>query len=237
MRAFEFIRTDIGISGLPVKLVGAVAGFLSEANGPTHQAIEDIALMRGIPGMNVFCPSDEEELIQGMPSVINDSHPWYIRYNNIPASVKHAEFEIGKAEILSTGTDITFLTYGFLLKEVIAAADILRSEGISTGVINMRTLKPFDSKAIIQAANESTLIVPVEDHLITGGLYSVICETLIQNHTQAEIMPVALFKWFKPSLLASVLEYEGYTGKALANKSLVKFQELKNSNYELTHGR
>jgi transketolase len=226
MRAFEFIRTDIGISGLPVKLVGAVSGFLSEANGPTHQAIEDIALMRGIPGMNVFCPADEEELILGMPAVINDPHPWYVRYNSLPSGIKHTDFKIGKAEILSAGNDVTFLTYGFLLKEVISAADILISEGLSAGVINMRTIKPADTEAILRAARQSSLLVSVEDHLITGGLYTVICETLAQNQVQVDILPVALNKWFKPTLLPSVLEYEGYTGKALAAKALLKFREL-----------
>src|SRR5262249_48160348 len=84
MRAFEFIRTDVGIAQLPVKLVGAVAGFLSEANGPTHQAIEDVALMRGIPGMNVCCPADEAEMVEAMASITADASPWYVRFNSRP---------------------------------------------------------------------------------------------------------------------------------------------------------
>src|SRR5215475_10125568 len=80
LRAFEFIRTDVGIAGLPVKLVGGVPGFLSEANGPTHQAIEDISLMRGIPGMQVFCPADAEELVAMLPAVMASGAPAYIRY-------------------------------------------------------------------------------------------------------------------------------------------------------------
>src|SRR5581483_7787888 len=80
MRAFEFIRTDVGIPGLPVTLVGGVPGFLSEANGPTHQALEDVAIMRGIPGMQVFCPADREELISGMQAVLDSKKPTYVRY-------------------------------------------------------------------------------------------------------------------------------------------------------------
>src|SRR5262249_48181369 len=81
MRAFQFIRTDVGIAQLPVKFVGACAGFLSEANGPTHQAIEDLALMRGIPGMNVCCPADQGEMLDALASLLGDRAPWYMRYN------------------------------------------------------------------------------------------------------------------------------------------------------------
>src|ERR1035437_1688131 len=108
LRAFEFIRTDIGIANLPVKLVGAVSGFLSEGNGPTHQAIEDISLMRGIPTMNVFCPADEEDMLLGLEKIFPYDSPFYIRYNNLKPIIKHSPFEIGKAEILSNG-EITIL--------------------------------------------------------------------------------------------------------------------------------
>src|SRR5262249_11032708 len=105
MRAFEFIRTDVGIPGLPVKLVGSVPGVLSEANGPTHQAIEDIALMRGIPKMRVFCPADIDELCAGLGPVVRDPAPWYIRFCDRPAVVEHAPFEIGTAEVFDAGED------------------------------------------------------------------------------------------------------------------------------------
>src|SRR4029077_47260 len=80
MRAFEFIRTDVGIPALPVKLVGTVPGILSEANGPTHQALEDISLMRGIPNMCVFCPADVDDLLSGLEVIVHSRSPWYIRY-------------------------------------------------------------------------------------------------------------------------------------------------------------
>jgi transketolase len=98
MRAFEFIRTDVGIAGLPVKLVGGVPGFLSEANGPTHQALEDIALMRGIPSMRIFCPSDQTELVDGLKSVIASPDPCYVRYNAGSLPVEHTTpFNFGSA--------------------------------------------------------------------------------------------------------------------------------------------
>ena len=104
LRAFEFIRTDVGHPGLPVKLVGYVPGFLSEANGPTHQALEDVALMRGIPGMQVFCPADDDELAAALPAILADRAPCYVRYNASPPAVAHREpFVLGRAEVLSAG--------------------------------------------------------------------------------------------------------------------------------------
>src|SRR5271166_1979979 len=152
LRAFEFIRTDVGIGGLPVKLVGGVPGFLSDGNGPTHQAIEDIALMRGIPGMGVFCPADEVELVAGMPAVIESPRPFYVRYNASKAAVEHTEpFALGKAEVLSTGTDVAILTFGFLLREAERARAILAARGVSVRLVNLRTLKPIDEAAVLEA--------------------------------------------------------------------------------------
>ncbi|MBK8010199.1 MAG: transketolase [Deltaproteobacteria bacterium] len=104
MRAFEFIRTDVGIPGLPVKLVGSVAGFLSEANGPTHQALEDVALMRVIPNMQIYCPSDEADLLDMLPSFVESKHPAYLRFNASKSVLpSHARFSAGKAEVFVVG--------------------------------------------------------------------------------------------------------------------------------------
>lgn len=227
MRAFEFIRTDVGIGNLPVKIIGAVAGFLSEANGPTHQAIEDISLMRGIPNMHVFAPADEEDLLIALPEIINSPNPSYIRYTNSKASVNHyKEFKIGKAEIISEGEDITILTYGTLFNEALTASEILKSKGKSVGVINLRTLKPVDHEIIENVCRKSNLIVTLEDHFITGGLYSILSELLVIKKINARILPVALNnKWFKPALLRDILEYEGFTGEAIADKIIKHEQE------------
>jgi transketolase len=218
MRAFEFVRTDVGILSLPVKLVGGVPGFLSEANGPTHQAIEDISLMRGIPGMNIFCPADEEDLLLGLPKVLNSDSPFYIRYNNRkPAFLHDADFEIGKAEVISEGHDVTLLTYGFMLEQCLLTKKILEKNGYSVGLINLRTLKPIDTKEIIKALHRSDLVVTVEDHFITGGLYSIICEIIAKEKIEISLLPVALKnRWFKPALLDDVLEYEKFTGVHIA---------------------
>src|ERR1700753_4127042 len=95
MRAFEFVRTDVGIANLPVKLSGFIPGFLSDGNGPTHQAIEDIALMRGIPNMTVFAPADEQDLVNMLPQVWNHPAPSYVRINTRKTDYQHSPFEIG----------------------------------------------------------------------------------------------------------------------------------------------
>ncbi len=230
MRAFEFIRTDIGIGNLPVKLVGAVAGFLSDGNGPTHQAIEDISLMRGIPPVNIFCPSDEEDMLIGLREIILHPSPFYIRYNNLQPAVEHQkDFSIGKAEMITEGRDIAILTYGTLLKQAVEAADILRSEGKSVGVVNMRTLKPIDEELLKNIGLSDVLIVTLEDHFITGGLYSILSEFLVKERIRCNVLPIALEnKWFKPALLPDVLEHEGFTPEKIAgriNRELIQLSK------------
>jgi len=221
MRAFEFIRTDIGIPALPVKLSGFIPGFLSDANGPTHQAIEDIALMRGIPNMEVLAPADEDDLLQMLPLVWHSESPAYVRINNRKGDYKHGPFVPGKAEVIGEGSDITLLTYGLLFEQCMTAAKILSAEGLSTGVINMRSLKPADEQAIVTAAGNSRLLVTVEDHLLTGGLYSIVAETLLKHRTTADVVPFALReRWFRPALLPDVLQHEGFTGKQIAEQLL-----------------
>jgi transketolase len=221
MRAFEFVRTDTGIPNLPVKLSSFIPGFLSDGNGPTHQAIEDISLMRGIPNMTVFAAADEDDLVKMLPKIWAHPTPSYVRINTRPGGYGHSEFEIGKAEIISQGEDVTIITYGLLFEQAQIAAGILKNEGLSVGLINLRSLKPVDEWAIVEATRESKLTVTLEDHFVTGGLYTIVAETLLKHALTAKVMPIALNeKWFKPSLLPNVLQYEGFTGKQIAEKIL-----------------
>jgi transketolase len=239
MRAFEFIRTDIGIAGLPVKLVGAVPGFLSEANGPTHQAIEDIALMRQIPNMQIFCPADELELNSGLPRVIESPFPCYVRYNASPrVAGARTEFEFGRAEVLAAGSDAAILTYGFLVNEAMKASIILDASGVSTRVINLRTLAPVDEEAILAAAAECRLIVTLEDHFQTGGLYSIVAEILLEAKKTADVLPVSFNqRWFKPAMLADAVRYEGFAGDQVAERILAKLAGSPNGRPEYPRKR
>jgi transketolase len=221
MRAFEFIRTDAGIPNLPVKLSSFIPGFLSDGNGPTHQAVEDISIMRGIPNVTVFAAADEQDLVGMLPAIWASPNPAYVRINTRQTTYNHTPFEIGKAEVIAEGTDVTILTYGLLFEQALVAVDILKEQGLSVGLVNMRSLKPVDEQAILKVAKTSKLVVTLEDHFNTGGLYSIVAEVLLKHQTTANVMPYGLDgKWFKPALLPAVLEYEGFTGKQIAEKIL-----------------
>jgi transketolase len=222
LRALEFIRTDVGIPGLPVKLVGYVPGVLSEANGPTHQAIEDVALMRGIPRLKVFCPADVQELATALRAILEDRSPWYLRYNGAPPGVVHREpVTLGRAEVLSEGDGVAILTYGFLLGEAERARRHLESRGVPVRLVNLRTLKPLDEAAVLAAAREAYLVVTLEDHFLTGGLYSILAELLVRHRLAPRVLALAFEeRWFKPALLGDVLAHEGLTGERIAERIL-----------------
>ena len=232
MRAYEFIRTDIGIGRLPVKLVGGAPGFLSDANGPTHQAIEDIALMRGIPGMKVFCPADDDDLVASLPALMADPSPCYIRYPAGPAVVTHPlPGQPHRIEILAEGDDVAILTYGMLVAEALDARSRLLVEGITARVLNVRMPKPLDEAAVLAAAHDTRLLVVVEDHLQTGGLYAIVCELLVRAGAHVDVLPIALAeRWFKPQLLPQLLAREGFSGPRLAARILERLDHPRPGN-------
>jgi len=219
-RAYEFIRNDVGIPNLPIKLSGWIPGFLSDGNGPTHQSLEDVGLMSLIPGMQVFCPSDNEDMCLMLETIWNSPHPSYLRVNPRPAKIEHKQaFEIGKAEIIAQGKDLTLLVYGFLLEEALIAKEILEKDGLSVGLVNMRSLKPIDEECILQLTETTGKLVTIEDHFSTGGLYSKVCEILARNQKTSPLQSISMGeRWFKPGLLSEVLEYEGFTGQKLADR-------------------
>ena len=224
MRAYEFIRTDVGIAHLPVKLSGYIPGFLSDGNGPTHQSIEDISIMRGIPGMEVYCPADEDDLVRMLPAIWRSSSPAYVRINHKKGNFTHAPYHPGKAEIIAEGKDLTLLTYGFLFDNVLKARSVLEAGGLSVGLVNLRSLKPVDTEVIVRAAAGPGRLVVIEDHLKTGGLYSIVAEVLLDRGLTASVTYLGLQeRWFKPGLLSQVMETEGFTPEKIAER-------IKNSN-------
>ncbi len=232
MRAFEFARTDVGIANLPVKLVGGFSGILSDGNGPTHQAIEDVSIMRGIPNMKVFCPADEDDMLICLEKVLLSESPYYIRYNNRKPEYKHNEnFEEGKAEIIEVGKDINILTYGALFNEAYNAYKRLKDSGYNAGLINMRTLKPADENIIIDSLTNCSLTVSIEDHFLKGGLYSIIAETALKHNVMGKVIPFAFDeKWFKPALLNDVLEHEKLTPEAISERIINEYLKIKKNN-------
>jgi len=173
--------------------------------------------MRGIPAVNVWCPADRQELVEGLETVLQDPAPYYIRYIDSPPSMENRNsFAPGRAEVLREGQDAVILCYGLLTTQCYEAARRLAAEGFSVGLVTMRTLKPVDEEAILHAAEQAGLIVSVEDHFKGGGLYSIIAEVLLEREVKARVLPIALDgRWFKPALLSDVLAHEGFTGEAL----------------------
>jgi transketolase len=219
LRPLEFIRTNLGVANLPVKLVGGIPGVLSDGNGPTHQSLEDVALMRGIPNMGVFCPADSEEWVAGMRAIIASPQPFYVRGNACSSAVEHREpFRVGQAEVLSVGTDIAILTYGYLVREAVRAKQLLEDRRRSVRLVNLRTLKPVDESAIIESVRGCAVTVTVEDHFRTGGLYSIVAEILLSRGLTGRVLAIALDeRWFVPGRLEDVLEAEGFSGERLAD--------------------
>ena len=219
MRAFEFIRTSVGIPNLPVKLSAFIPGVLSDGNGATHQAIEDISIMRGIPGMEVFAPADEEDLICMLPHIWATENPSYVRINTRPSIIKHRPYEFGRSEHIFEGSDFTILTYGFMLEECIKAHQILSDQGHRGGLVNMRNLKPLDTDLIQKLAVTTGQIITVEDHFLTGGLFSILAEFLVKNQIQIKVNSITFEdKWFTPGRLPDVLKHEGLDALSLASR-------------------
>ncbi|HTE45388.1 MAG TPA: transketolase C-terminal domain-containing protein [Gemmatimonadaceae bacterium] len=229
MRAFEFIRTDVGIPALPVKLVGTVPGILSEANGPTHQSLEDIALMRGIPNVNVFCPADVGDLIAGLEVVVNDPSPWYIRYCDRPAVTQHAPLEIGTAEVFAATEedDVAIIVAGALFREVWDAAALLRNDGLRVRIVNLRTVKPADEAAILDAAKAALAVVTIEDHFETGGVWSIVADVIARASISTQTLSISCGdSWFAPALLPDALHTAGFTAEAIAARISTELSTL-----------
>lgn len=184
MRCMEQIRIDLCYQRLPVKIIGAGGGFVYGPQGTTHHAIEEIGMLRTLPGITVVAPSDPLEVRKCVRSSMKLKGPIYIRIarNNEPIiSVADNKFEFGRASILTQGEDASIITYGAIVKDVLEAAKILAGVNIHTRVINMHTLKPIDRDVILSSARETNAIISIEEHNTTGGVGSAIAEVLAET--------------------------------------------------------
>ncbi len=180
-RAFEQVRNSVGYPHLNVKIGATHAGISVGEDGATHQCLEDIALMRSIPGMTIINPADATEARLAVEAAIKFDGPVYMRFGRLAIPVifdENYSFEIGKGVKLIDGDDVTIVATGLMVHEAIAAAEILKNEGISARVINISTIKPLDREIIINASKETGAIVTAEEHNIIGGLGSAVCELL-----------------------------------------------------------
>lgn len=184
-RAWDQIRISIDYMNLDVKIIGTHAGISVGEDGYTHQALEEITLMRVLPNMTMIIPCDSVEARKATIEAARWKGPVYIRLgrNASPIITEESEkFEIGKGVLIKGGKDVTIVACGQMLHEAIKAADILSKQKIDARVINLHTVKPVDEKILIKAAKETGAVVTVEEHSLYGGLGSVVSEVLSQNY-------------------------------------------------------
>ncbi|MCX7046117.1 MAG: transketolase [Candidatus Sumerlaeota bacterium] len=180
-RAFEQIRDDVCYQRMNVKIVGVGSGITYANLGPTHHGIEDIALMRMLPGMTVFSPADPRETFQATKAMAQIQGPCYMRIaGRGEPSVHEGDFDFtpGKGIVLREGGSVTIVATGVLVADALEAAILLEEKGIHARVINIHTLAPFDSEIIIRSARDIGAILTVEEHNVIGGLGSAVAETL-----------------------------------------------------------
>lgn len=185
-RTWEQIKVTASLNDVPVKIVGAHAGFGASMYGATHESLEDIALMRVIPNMVVVSPCDYEEAKKATLDVASNNKPTYLRLSRQESPIitkSDSHFELGRAETLVNGNDPQVVIFGTgpILAEVLEAAEELTRRNLVTQVINLHTIKPIDELAIIRAAKTCGAVVTVEEHQIIGGMGSAVSEVLAKN--------------------------------------------------------
>lgn len=184
-RAFEQIRNTVAYPKLNVKIAPSHAGVSVGEDGGSHQSVEDMAIMRSIPGMVVLCPCDAVETKKMIFAAAEYEGPVYIRMGRLDVETvleDNYEFQIGLANTLREGTDVSIVSCGLMTQEALKAADILEEEGISVRVINSGSVKPLDGETILKAAQETKFIVTAEEHSVIGGLGAAVSEFLSETH-------------------------------------------------------
>ncbi len=191
-RAYDQIRQTIAIGMLNVKICGSSSGMSDFGDGATHQAIEDIAIMRAIPNMTVICPADANETVQAVKAMVDYSGPCYLRlnrndYENVTTEDK--PFVIGMPEVLKEGSDVVVFATGIMVGKAIEAAEELKDR-VSVKVVNVSTIKPMNKEAVIGIAKDCKAVVTVEEHSIVGGLGSAVSEVLCKECKPIEYVGV-----------------------------------------------
>lgn len=181
-RAYEQVRNAICYTHANVKLGLSHAGPSCGEDGGSHQSVEDIALMRVLPGMTVLVPCDAIEMTKAVYAAAAKEGPVFIRTGRLPTEICTEEstpFEIGKAVVLREGTDVAIFACGIMVPEALKAAEMLAGEGISSAVVNVHTIKPLDEECILRVASSCGAVVTAEEHSIIGGLGAAVAETLM----------------------------------------------------------
>ncbi|BCS91550.1 transketolase family protein [Metallosphaera javensis (ex Sakai et al. 2022)] len=224
MRAWEQMRNSIGRMNLNVKVFVTHSGYSDSGDGSSHQALEDVALMRVIPNFKVIIPADAAEVERSMPVVLEDRGPLYYRmgrdYSPPITSTMDYKFEIGKAYVLREGDDISLMGAGVVLWDALKAAEELEKMGISAAVINLPTIKPIDQSTIEYYARKTGRIVTVEEHNVMGGVGSAIAETVVKTYPVPMRFVGATTYGRSARSQRELLDYYGITPKTIVNSAL-----------------
>ena len=222
-RAFEQVRNSIGYPHLNVKIGATHAGISVGEDGATHQCNEDIALMRSIPGMVVLNPADAVEAKAVVEAAIKHNGPVYMRFGRLAVETifdaDTFKFEIGKAQTLADGKDITIIATGLATSIAIEAVKLLEADGISARLVNMASIKPIDKDAIVKAAEDTGCILTVEEHNVIGGLGSAVAEVVCES-VPVPVVRHGVYDTFGKSGKATDLLVDfGFTAEAIAAKA------------------
>lgn len=193
-RNWDQIRVSICYSNLNVKIIGAHAGISVGPDGATHQALEDIALMRVLPNMTVLVPCDAHEAARAVLAAARTRSPVYIRLGRETTPIittERAPFQIGRAYVLRTGHDVSIIACGPLVYEALAAAELLHTRGIDAEVVNCPTIKPLDEATLLTSIEKTGCAVTVEEHQITGGLFGAMSE-LVARTSPVPVLPIGM---------------------------------------------
>ncbi len=184
-RNYDQIRNGACYAGFNIKVVGTHGGITVCEDGATHQSLEDVSLMRGLPGMQVLVPCDCQEMNAAVKYAAKHVGPVYIRVprTNVPDVYEEGHtFDLTKADVIKEGKDVTIITNGETLAEVIEASETLTKNGIDAEIINLPMVKPIDVEAIVKSASKTGIVVTVENHSVIGGVGSAVCEVLSEHH-------------------------------------------------------
>jgi len=213
-RAWEIVRNAVCYPNLNVKIVGSHAGIMTGEDGASHQALEDLAIMRVLPNMKVVCPADHYEALSVMETLMNDYGPTYLRINRQATEVIYtvsgngsAEFKFGKADVLfgaeflkdGDEADVCIFAIGSLVSSSLKAAQKLKEEGKKVMVVNMSSLKPMDEKTVLECAANAKICVTAEDHSILGGLGGAVAEILAENGIGVKLVRIGMHDKFGES--------------------------------------
>lgn len=217
-RVYDQIRNSICYPNLNVKICATHCGITVGEDGATHQMLEDINLMRGLPNMTVISPADDTEARWAVEEATKINGPVYIRFGRAATPIiydENYEFKLGKAIQFGEGTDATVFATGIMVAESLKAKEELEKEGINIRVVDIHTIKPIDKDMIIKCAKETKKLISIEEHSIIGGLGSAIAEVLVENYP-AKLTRIGIKDCFgKSGKAQELLEYFGLTSKEI----------------------